>query len=133
MNKKSQTKSIKLSQSQLDVMQVLWQQGKCSVSQVHEILMQQKSLAITTVGTVLKRLLDKEIVTYEKQGRQYLYCAQVSEDEVQASMLGNMLTGLFNGRPDALVHHLVDQNDVSDEDIEKIKAILNGSQEQPNE
>ncbi len=117
-------KQIKLSQSQIDVMKVLWQQPKLSVSDVHQQLNQQKSLALTTVATMLKRLQEKGIVGYEKQGRQYLYFAQVSEAEVRSSMLGSLLNHLFDGEPEALVHHLVDQETVSDEDLQKIKALL---------
>ncbi len=125
-------KNIKLSQSQLDVMKVLWQQGKSSVSQVHECLNQQKPLALTTVATVLKRLHAKNIVAFEKQGRVHMYFAAVTKDAVQSSMLGNLLTNLFNGKPEALVHHLVDQEHVSNEDIQKIKALLDDEQERDN-
>lgn len=133
MKNKNKTNNIKLSQPQLDVMKILWQGGKSSVSEVHKQLNQTKPLALTTVATVLKRLKEKDIVAFEKQGRHYLYFAQVSENAVQSSMLGNLLKGLFNGKPEALVHQLVDQEDVSDEDIRKIKKMLSQNQEQTND
>ncbi|MFC3194894.1 BlaI/MecI/CopY family transcriptional regulator [Marinicella sediminis] len=117
-------KPIKLSQSQIDVMKVLWQHDKLAVSDVHQALNQHKQLALTTVATVLKRLQEKDIVGYEKAGRQYLYFARVSEAEVRSSMLANLLNHLFNGEPEALVHHLVDQESVSEADLQKIKALL---------
>ena len=130
MNKK---KNIKLSQSQLGVMKILWQQGQCSVSQVRQHLNELKPLAPTPVATVLKRLEEKGIVGFEKQGRQYMYFALVSEEQVQSSMLGNLLTHLFNGKAETLVHHLVDQEQVSAEDIEKIKALLDQNRRTDNE
>lgn len=122
MSNKNQ--AVKLSQSQLEVMKILWQQPKLSVSEVHQHLSQHKPLALTTVATVLKRLQEKGIVGHEKAGRQYLYHAKVTEGEVQSSMLGNLLDHLFNGKPETLVHHLVDQETVSNEDLKKIKALL---------
>ena len=119
-----QNKPIKLSQSQIDVMKVLWQSPKLSVSDVHQQLNQHKPLALTTVATMLKRLQEKDIVGFEKVGRQFLYFAQISEAEVRSSMLGSLLTHLFDGEPEALVHHLVDQESVSDEDLKKIKDLL---------
>ena len=116
--------SIKLSQAQIELMKVLWQQDGLSVSQVHEQLNQQKPLALTTVATMLKRLQEKGIVSHEKVGRQYLYTAQVSEQQVRSSMLGNLLNHLFDGEPEALVHHLVDQEQVSTEDLQKIRDLL---------
>jgi BlaI family penicillinase repressor len=120
---KNQT-AIKLSQAQIELMKVLWQQDKLSVSQVHEQLSLHKPLALTTVATMLKRLQEKGIVGHEKSGRQYLYSARVSEHEVRSSMLGSLLNHLFDGEPEALVHHLVDQESVSEDDLQKIKALL---------
>jgi BlaI family penicillinase repressor len=122
MSEKSQT--IKLSQPQIELMKVLWKQDRLSVSQVHEQLNQLKPLALTTVATMLKRLQEKGIVSHEKAGRQYLYTAQVSEQQVRTSMLGNLLNHLFDGEPEALVHHLVDHEQVSAEDLQKIRDLL---------
>jgi len=122
MSEKSRT--IKLSQPQIELMKVLWKQDRLSVSQVHEQLNQLKPLALTTVATMLKRLQEKGIVSHEKAGRQYLYTAQVSEQQVRTSMLGNLLNHLFDGEPEALVHHLVDQEQVSAEDLQKIRDLL---------
>ncbi len=105
-------------------MKVLWQHNQLSASEVHKQLNAHKPLALTTVATVLKRLQDKGIVAHEKDGRQHLYYACVSADEVRSSMLGHLLKHLFDGEPDTLVHHLVDQDDVSDADVQKIRTLL---------
>ncbi|MGJ8663264.1 MAG: BlaI/MecI/CopY family transcriptional regulator [Marinicella sp.] len=128
MKHTNESSNVKLSQSQIAVMKVLWQQGKQSVSQVHSKLNESKPVALTTVATVLKRLQEKDIVGFEKEGRQYVYFALVSEVDVQSSMLGNLLNHLFNGKPEELVHQLVDQEDVSADDIEKIKKLLSREQ-----
>ena len=73
---------------------------------------------------MLKRLQEKGVIGHEKDGRQYLYQANVSEAEVRSSMLGSLLQQLFDGEPEALVHHLVDQETLSDDDLLKIKALL---------
>ncbi len=118
------TNSIKLSNLQISVMKVLWQHGKQSVSQTHQILNQHKPIALTTVATLLKRMEEKNIVAFEKQGRQHMYYAVVSEAEVKSSMLGSLLNHLFSGKPDELVHHLVEQDEVSAHDLAKIRELL---------
>lgn len=120
--------AIKLSDLQISVMKVLWLHGKLSVNQTHRYLNQSRELALTTVATLLKRMQEKGIVGHEKQGRQYLYYALVSENEVKTSMLGNLLTSLFDGKPEALVHHLVAEDDVAVKDLEKIKRLLQKDQ-----
>ncbi|MBL4659358.1 MAG: BlaI/MecI/CopY family transcriptional regulator, partial [Alcanivoracaceae bacterium] len=62
-------KNIKLSNLQISVMKVLWTHGKMNVSSTHQLLSQAKPLALTTVATLLKRMEEKKIVGFEKQGR----------------------------------------------------------------
>ena len=120
--------AIKLSDLQISVMKVLWQHDKLSVNQTHQYLNQNRELALTTVATLLKRMQEKGIVGHEKQGRQYFYFPLVSEKEVKTSMLGNILSSLFDGKPEALVHHLVAEEDVADKDLEKIRQLLEKDQ-----
>lgn len=115
---------IKLSDLQIQLMKILWMHEKLPASEVHRLVNEQKELAPTTVATLLKRLQEKGCVDHEKQGRQFLYFAKVSEEEVKKSMLGSMLQNLFDGSPEQLVHHLVGQEDVKKSDLDKIHALL---------
>ncbi len=115
---------IKLSDLQLLVMKVLWEHGKLSVSEAHSLLNKKKKMALTTVATLLKRMQEKEIVAFEKQGRQFLYYPLISESDVKTSMLSNMLSNLFDGNPSELVSHLVSQDEVNQKDLEVIKKLL---------
>lgn len=114
----------KLSDLQLLIMKTLWHAQKLSASDVHQRVNQHKELAPTTVATMLKRLQEKGCVDYQKSGRQFLYFATVSEHEVKTSMLSSMLNSLFDGKPEQLVHHLVGQQDVDEDELNKIKALL---------
>ncbi|WP_395373595.1 BlaI/MecI/CopY family transcriptional regulator [Marinicella sp. W31] len=122
---------IKLSDLQLMIMKVLWKHRSLSVSETHSLLNQKKPMALTTVATLLKRLQEKDIINAEKQGRKLVYFPLVSESDVKNSMLGNMLQHLFNGKPAELVHHLVDNDEISEKDLNKIRQIL--AQEKEND
>ena len=123
-SKQKSSKPIKLSDLQLLVMKVLWDHGRLSVSDAHQLLNRKKEMALTTVATLLKRMQEKDIVAFEKDGRQHLYYALISEAEVKTSMLSNILANLFNGNPSELVHHLVAQDEVEQSDLDKIKQLL---------
>lgn len=118
---------IKLSNLQISVMKILWEHEKLSVSQAHQLLNQHKPMALTTVATLLKRMHEKSIVGFEKVGRQHLYYPLVSEREVKSSMLSNMINHLFNNEPAELVHHLVDQKDISEDELSLIRKMLERS------
>jgi len=105
-------------------MKVLWQHDKLSVSEAHRLLSEKKTMALTTVATLLKRMHEKNILSVEKSGRQFFYSAAVSESEVKTSMLSGILDSLFDGSPTELVHHLVAQDEVNQGDLDKIKQLL---------
>jgi len=123
-NKQKSKQSVKLSDLQLSVMRVLWKHGKLSVSETHKQLNQKKLMALTTVATLLTRMQEKDIVAFEKRGRQFLYYPLISESDIKTSMLTNILNTLFDGNPSELVNHLVSQNDIKKGDLDKIKQLL---------
>ncbi len=126
------TSDTRLSELQLDVMQVLWRLGQATSGQVCEELADQRGLALTTVATLLKRLEDRGLVSHIEQGRKFLYQAQVAEKDIQREMVGGLIRQVFLGDPAALVNHLLGDQALSDSDRERIVELLERSRgEQP--
>ena len=93
--------------------------------QVKEFLAQEgRELAPTTVATQLGRLEKKGLVAHEALGRQYLYRARVSELQVKRSVLERVTEGLFGGDVAALVHQLLEHDDVSATDLAEVKRMI---------
>ena len=114
---------IALSDLQLDVMRVLWR-GEASVSDVAAELAVRRGLAHTTVATVLTRLAKRDLVAARRDGRQLVYRAMVDETQVRRSMVGGLIQSLFRGDPQALLAHLVSEDEVASGDLEKVRALL---------
>ena len=119
------TGDIALSDLQLDVMRVLWR-GETSVADVAAELAVRRGLAHTTVATVLTRLAKRDLVAARRDGRQLVYRALVDESQVRRSMVGGLIQSLFRGDPQALLAHLVSEEDVAGGDLEKVQALLAG-------
>ena len=117
------TGDIALSDLQLDVMRVLWR-GEASVSDVAAELAVRRGLAHTTVATVLTRLAKRDLVAARRDGRQLVYRALVDETQVRRSMVGGLIQSLFRGDPQALLAHLVSEDEVASGDLEKVRALL---------
>jgi BlaI family penicillinase repressor len=114
-----------LSDVQLAFMRALWAQPGATVVQVKEFLTQEgRELAPTTVATQLGRLEKKGLVAHEVVGRQYLYRAEVSEQQVKRSVLERVTEGLFGGDVAALVHQLLEHDDVSADDLAEVKRLI---------
>lgn len=119
----SDANGIALSDLQLDVMRVLWR-GDASVADVAAALDASRGLAHTTVATVLTRLARRGVVEAQRDGRQLLYRACVTESQVRRSMVGSLIQSLFRGDPSALLAHLVDENEVESGDLARVQALL---------
>ncbi len=122
-----------LTNLQMAVMNVLWQQGEATVAQVHASLQQEHGLAPTTVATMLSRLEKYGILTHRTQGRQYVYRPLVSQHEARRSRLAQVVDQFFRGNPADLVYHLISEAEVDDEDLERIVALIESKERQEND
>jgi BlaI family penicillinase repressor len=113
-----------LTDLQMDVMQVLWQQSEATVSQVHAALHEERQLAMTTVATLLSRLEKYGLLTHRTEGRQYVYRPLVSQSEVRRSQLTDLIDQFFHGNPADLIYHLINEAKVDDEDLARLQVLI---------
>ncbi len=107
---------------ELDVMAVLWEMGSATVRQVQERL--EPDLAYTTVLTILRVLEAKGHVRHEPDGRAHRYLPTVAQDEAKASALRRLLAKVFSGSPEALLTQLVADDNLSDEELHRLRRLL---------
>lgn len=113
-----------LSGLQLALLRALWQGGELSVSEVHAAVSTERDLAPTTVGTLLKRLERRGVVSHRTVGRQFLYTATVTEEEAQRSMLSEVNQRLFSGDLPEMVNQLLRTRDFQAGDLERVRRML---------
>jgi predicted transcriptional regulator len=116
--------TVVLSELQLDVLRVVWERGEASTPEVVEALRRDRGLAHTTVATLLSRLEKRGILTSRRDGRQLLYKARVTQAKVRSSMVSGLISTLFDGDPKALLAHLVKEDELTSDDLEKIRKLL---------
>jgi len=115
---------VLLSDLQLAIMRVVWERGEATVSEVHGVLHDERGLATTTVATLLTRLEKRGVLGHRRDGRQFVYQALVSEDAVRRSMVAELADRVFEGNVTELVSHLLDETDLSERDLERVKQLL---------
>lgn len=81
-------------------------------------------LAYTTVLTILRVLESKGYVGHEEEGRAHRYHALVEREAAQRSALGGVLRKLFEGSPEKILLHLVEERDVSEDEIRRMRKLL---------
>ncbi len=118
-----------LGELQHAIMVVLWQREEATVAEVHEALHKERGLAPTTIATMLRKMEDKGVVSHRTEGRQFVYQPTVSEDAVRSTMVGELLERLFAGDPAALVSHLVEDHQIEDKEIVRLREILDEAED----
>jgi BlaI family penicillinase repressor len=107
---------------ELEIMQVLWETGPCTVSEVQPKLKAQ--LAYTTVQTMLNVLLRKNKVKRIQEGRAFRYRATVSRERANGSALHDMVMRMFGGSSEALLMAMVDARQIGAEELERVAQRL---------
>lgn len=113
---------ISLTNREADVMQVLWDHGPCLVAEVREHL--SDDLAYTTVLTILRTLEAKGYVRHSEEGRGHRYSAKVQQQAARKSALRHLTDKLFKGSTELLFTHLVSDQKLSPEQIERMRELL---------
>lgn len=105
-------------------MHVLWEHGPSVVGDVQKLL--RDRLAYTTVLTVLRTLEAKGYVGHEEEGRQHRYFAAVQRQAAQKSALKHLLAKLFKDSSELLFARLVSDQNLSPEEIRRMRKLLAG-------
>jgi BlaI family transcriptional regulator, penicillinase repressor len=124
MAKPAQKREVILSELQLAVVRVLWERGMVTTAEVQSALAPERNLAHTTVATLLTRLEKRGVVASRRDGRQLIYRPLVTENDVRRSMVSELVASLFQGDPQALVTHLVQESEIRPGDIERMRKLL---------
>ena len=119
----SRKKSLVLTDHELRLMEVLWERDRATVADVVESLA-PPPLAYSTVLTTLRTLEQKGYIDHEEDGRAYVYRPLVARDEAAKSATRHLLDRFFGSSPGALAVTLLDDTQLTDDDIAKIKRML---------
>lgn len=113
-----------LAELQLAIMHALWDKGEATVSEVRDALTPQRSLAYTTVGTMLAKMEEKGQVVHRSDGRVNVYRPLIRQDQVSKSMVTDLAARLFNGDVTQMVCSLLDGSDVTPESLADLKRLI---------
>jgi len=113
-----------LTKPELQILDVLWERGACSIRELHEALPAKGRPAFTTVQTVVYRLEKKKAVRCVKRiSRANIFEAAISRDQAHTTLVDELLN-LFGGRPKPVMARLVESGRLTLEDIKEAEDAL---------
>ena len=119
------TKSLhELTDLQLSIMQEVWSRRTATVTDVHDALVAETGLAKKTIGTMMARLEKQGLLVHSSEGREFVYEATVTRDEVGRAKMRSALDHLFGGSLPALVSHALEAKDVAPGDVKRVRSLI---------
>jgi len=109
---------------ELEVLQVLWRRGPCTVRQVMEELNRRRPRAYTSVMSLLNVMVDKKLLRRKARGRAFVYAARVQEQPTLGELVGDLVERAFDGSARGLVLHALEQTEPSPQELEEIRRLI---------
>lgn len=118
-------KQSKPTESELEILQVLWNKESATVRTVHEVLSKTKDSGYTTTLKLLQIMFEKGLVTRDDSSKTHIYQPAVSREKTQKQFVNRMIDTLFAGSSTNLVLQALGGHAASEEELEKIQSLIN--------
>lgn len=124
-------KSPNLTEAELRLMDVVWDKGEVTVSEVAEALPRDLGLAYNTVLTTMRILEEKGFLrhTKSKEGRAFVYRPVVGRDEASRTAVRYLVSRFFRNSPELLVLNLLEDEELSSKELHRIRALIAGEEQ----
>jgi predicted transcriptional regulator len=111
--------------SELEILQILWQNGPSTVKSVNEILNGKKETGYTTTLKLMQIMNEKNLVDRDENERSHVYSAAIKENEIQKVLLDKLLETAFSGSAMKLVMQALGNSRTTKEELDKIREYIN--------
>ena len=115
-----------LTGQELEIMKVVWKLGTPTVRQVYETMLEQRKVAYTTVMTMMNILEQKGYLKKRQGERAFVYTPSKPEKQVIRGMVREFVDRVFNGAAEPLLLHLVEDDQLSKEELDEIRRSIPG-------
>jgi BlaI family transcriptional regulator, penicillinase repressor len=115
---------MKATESELEILTVLWEKGPSTVRDVHEALAASKAVGYTTTLKIMQIMHKKGLLQRDEDMRSHVYSAAVSESDTKGEMVDKLLEAVFGGSASELVMQALGRHKASPEELKKIREYI---------
>jgi predicted transcriptional regulator len=115
-------------QTELEILRVLWQRGPSSVREVHQIMLETRGAGYTTVLKLMQIMARKGLVVRDERERTHVYRAALAQEQTQRQLLTDLLDRAFDGSASQLILQALASKRTSPDEMEEIRKMLDQAQ-----
>lgn len=113
-----------ISEAEFEVMKIVWKESPISTNEITDRLVRTTSWSPKTIQTLIKRLVTKGALTYEKHSRMFVYTPLVSEDEYIGQESSSFLKRFYNGNISAMLSAYLEHDRLSETELSALRSLL---------
>lgn len=113
-----------ISEAEFQVMKIVWEHAPVSTNQVTEYLVRTTKWSPKTIQTMLKRLVQKKALTYDKEGRVFIYTPLIGHEDYVNQESRHFLQRFYNGNVVSMVTAFLDMEELSQQEVDELKELL---------
>ncbi|SFH31451.1 BlaI family transcriptional regulator, penicillinase repressor [Lachnospiraceae bacterium NLAE-zl-G231] len=113
-----------ISEAEFQVMKIVWEHAPVSTNQVTEYLVRTTKWSPKTIQTMLKRLVQKKALTYDKEGRVFIYTPLIGQEDYVNQESRHFLQRFYNGNVVSMMTAFLDMEELSQQEVDELKELL---------
>lgn len=113
-----------ITEAEFEIMKIVWKYAPISTNEITEKLTQTTEWSPKTIQTLIKRLVTKGALSYEKQSRVFVYTPLVKEDEYIGQESTSFLKHFYNGNITAMLSSYIENDKLSEKEIDELRSLL---------
>lgn len=113
-----------LTETELELMSILWKLGEGSVADVIDQLPKERELAYTSVSTILRILEQKKVLSARKEGRGHIYIPSLKKNDYEARTIKHVVDKVFDGTAVSMVRQLLSSVNLTEQELSELKKLI---------
>ena len=118
------SKTFKPTESELEILSILWEKETATVRDVHNIIIQTKEVGYTTTLKLMQIMHEKGMVTRDQSSKTHIYIPNFEQSKAQEQYVGKMIKTLFSGSTSQLVMQALGNHQPTQDDLDEIKQLI---------
>lgn len=115
---------LQISEAEFEIMKIVWKHAPINTNEITEKLLQTTTWSPKTIQTLIKRLVTKGVLSYEKQSRVFVYTPMVKESEYIGQESNSFLKRYYDGDITAMLSAYIENDKLSKTEIEHLRSLL---------